>query len=185
MTPPSDPADAAIWRRALRVAAHAHATQIVPGTKLPYLVHVTEVALEAIGALNADPTLDRNLVIACALLHDTIEDTGMTIDQLEADFGTEVAYGVSALSKNPELTKLDAMQESLERICQRRKEVWVVKLADRIVNLADPPAYWTLEKRREYREVAILIADTLSPASEFLSARIRAKIQDYERHTVG
>ncbi len=177
----TDTADAAIWRKALRVAAHAHARQLVPDSTLPYLVHVTEVAFEALGALDSDPTLDRNLVIACALLHDTIEDTGMTRDALEKDFGTAVAYGVSALSKNPELTKRDAMEDSLQRICLCPREVWVVKLADRIVNLAEPPAYWSNDKRREYQEVAVLIADTLGSASPSLHARIRLKIQQYSR----
>ena len=176
-----DTADAAIWRKALIVAAHAHAKQSVPDSTLPYLVHVTEVAFEALGALNVEPGLNRNLVIACALLHDTIEDTGMTRDALEKDFGTAVAYGVSALSKNPELTKRDAMEESLQRICLCPKEVWVVKLADRIVNLAEPPSYWSNDKRREYQDVAVLIADTLGSASPFLNQRIRLKIQQYSR----
>lgn len=176
-----DTAHSALWRKALRFAAKAHAKQKVPDSELPYLVHVTEVAFEALGAVDHDPSLDRELVVACALLHDTIEDTGMSMDDIEQSFGRTVAEGVSALSKNPELTSRDAMEESLERIVLCRKEVWVVKLADRIVNLADPPSYWTNAKRREYQSIAVLIADTLGPASAFLNARIRGKIQDYSR----
>jgi (p)ppGpp synthase/HD superfamily hydrolase len=57
--------------------------------------------------------------------------------------------------------------------------VWIVKLADRITNLAPPPAHWTADKRRSYRDEAIVIADTLAGASRLLEARIRARIDAY------
>jgi (p)ppGpp synthase/HD superfamily hydrolase len=61
---------------ALRYAAAAHNGQKLPGTDLPYLVHVTMVAMEVIAALAREDGLSGDLAVQCALLHDVIEDGG-------------------------------------------------------------------------------------------------------------
>ncbi|MEZ4311729.1 MAG: HD domain-containing protein [Polyangiaceae bacterium] len=127
----------------------------------------------------AEVFVSPDLAIACALLHDTIEDTAVTREQVAAAFGEPVAAGVSALSKDPSLPKREAMKDSLQRIQAQPPEVWLVKLADRTVNLAPPPHYWSPEKIAAYREEAILIADTLAPASPVQTARLRRRIEQY------
>lgn len=164
---------------AMRFAAAAHAAQKMPGEELPYLVHVVSVAAEVIAALPTMPELDADLAVTCALLHDTIEDTSVTLDQLRATFGAAVAAGVSALTKNAALPKRDQMADSLRRIGQQPREIAIVKLADRITNLAEPPAYWSKDKIRAYRGEAGLIADTLGHASSALEARLRERIEAY------
>ena len=75
---------AALW-----FAARRHHGQQVPGTELPYLVHVTSVAAEVIAALPGSG-LDADLAVVCALLHDTLEDTVTTDGEhraLAADLG--------------------------------------------------------------------------------------------------
>ena len=74
------PWDPDLYRRALLFAAKAHAGQNIPGTTTPYLAHLTLVCHEALGALVADPALDAALIVQCALLHDTLEDTAVTFD---------------------------------------------------------------------------------------------------------
>ena len=120
------------------------------------------------------------------MLHDVIEDTcqpheraalGARISEL---FGAEVAAGVWALTKDDALPKADRMADSLRRIQAQPREVWAVKLADRITNLAPPPASWTTEKRAAYRAEAIVIADALGAANAHLHARLRAKIAAYD-----
>jgi (p)ppGpp synthase/HD superfamily hydrolase len=59
----------------------------------------------------------------------------------------------------------------------------LVKLADRISNLAPPPYYWTKEKIRGYREEAIEIYTALHSASRFLAARLQEKIDAYKAYT--
>lgn len=71
------------------------------------------------------------------------------------------------------------MADSLRRIQAEPREVWMVKLADRISNLQPPPAHWTPAKIAAYRVEALAIADTLGAASPHLHARLRAKIADY------
>jgi len=169
--------DAERYVAALRFAAERHHAQRVPDSDYPYLVHVVSVAAETIAALV--PGVDANLAVACALLHDTIEDTATTYAELADRFGTAVADGVLALSKDSALPKPDQMADSLRRIQAQPHAVWMVKLADRITNLGSPPRSWTTDKRRRYRDEAIAIADALGDASPALAARIRARIAAY------
>lgn len=173
---------------ALQVAARRHAGQRVPGTELPYLVHLVSVAAETIVGVEADRALvtDPDLAVTCALLHDTIEDTATTAEarvalhgELAAQFGHPVADGVRALSKDDTLPKAARMADSLDRIRAQPREVWMVKLADRITNLAPPPARWSRDKRVAYRDEAIVIADALGEASPALHDRLRARITGY------
>lgn len=165
---------AALW-----FAAEAHQGQLVPGTKHSYLMHVTLVAMEVIAALRAEPEHDQPLAVTCALLHDVVEDTRVTLDEVRTVFGEAVADGVAALSKNPRLPKDAQLADSLERIRRQPHEVWMVKLADRITNLQTPPPHWTTEKIARYREEAIAIRETLGGASPFLAERITGKIDAY------
>ena len=68
--------------KALKFAAEAHNGQTVPGSDLPYIVHVTMVAMEVIAALAHEDGMDGDLVVQCALLHDAIEDAGISRDDL-------------------------------------------------------------------------------------------------------
>ena len=174
-----------LYVAALQFAAERHAGQKVPGSGLPYVVHLTSVAAEVIAAL-PESGLDADLAVACALLHDVIEDTVKTDperqqvgEQVTARFGPAVAAGVWALTKAESVAKADRMADSLRRIRAQPREVWAVKLADRITNLAPPPSHWTTEKRAAYRAEAITIADALGEANARLHARIREKIAAY------
>ena len=162
-----------------RIAAVAHAEQTVPGTELPYLLHVTQVAMEVAAALRVESGHDEDLVMQCALLHDTLEYTIVTYTQLAATFGSAVANGVLALSKDPALPKEAQMADSLRRIQLQPRAIWLVKLVDRIVNLQAPPKYWPIAKIAAYREEACGILDTLGKASPLLAARLMTKLATY------
>jgi (p)ppGpp synthase/HD superfamily hydrolase len=167
------------YLKALRFAAEAHGAQTFPGTKLPYLLHVGLVCMEVIAALREEPAHDQELAVQCALLHDVVEDTPVTLDQVRTAFGAAVAAGVSALSKDPSLPKEGQLEDSLRRIRAQPQEVWMVKMADRITNLQAPPGHWSREKAAAYREEARLIHRQLHEASAALAARLAAKIEAY------
>jgi len=167
------------YLQAARFAARAHHGQKYPGSELPYFLHVTTVAAEVMAALARESVARPDLAVVCALLHDTVEDCGVEVGALIAEFGAEVGAGVLALSKDPGLPKPEAMADSLRRIQAQPHEVWMVKLGDRIANLEGPPHYWSAAKIAAYRAEAIVIADTLGVASPYLLARLRAKIVDY------
>ncbi|WP_428266658.1 HD domain-containing protein [Haliangium sp.] len=179
-TPPWSPDR---YLTAYRFAAEAHRGQTVPGTDgLPYLMHLSLVCMEVMSALAVEPGDDPDLAIQCALLHDVIEDTDVTHEQVLASFGRAVADGVQALSKDPGLPKAERMADSLARIQAQPRAVWLVKLADRITNLAPPPASWSADKRARYRDEAGRILAALGGASAYLSARMQARIEAYAAH---
>lgn len=165
-------------------AAEAHAGQTVPGTSRAYINHVGSVAMEVMAAISRRGDVrDPDLALQCALLHDVVEDTGVSEDEIRERFGGTVAAGVAALTKLPELgDKSEKMRDSLARIRQQPREVWMVKLADRITNLQAPPAHWDADKRSRYRREALHILDQLGDACPVLAARLRDKIERYADH---
>ncbi len=170
--------------KAWNFACAAHQGQLVPGTDLAYVNHVGLVAMEVMAALaNGEPVANPDLLVGCALLHDTLEDTPTTFAELVQEFGEEVARGVLALSKNRALPgKAAKMRDSLERIQQQPCEVWMVKLADRITNLQPPPSSWNIEKIRRYRDEALCIGEALGGASPYLNQRLQGKIEQYRQY---
>ena len=176
------------WLEAWDFAAEAHHGQVYPGKQLPYVVHVAAVAMEVGNALARRMQLGRpvaqpDLAIRVALLHDVVEDTEVSLEQLRERFGDAVADGVAAVSKDPSLPDKQAqMRDSLARIRAQPHEVWMVKLADRITNLQAPPHYWSREKIRAYRAEAREIHAQLGAACEVLESRLLDKIAAYAVH---
>ncbi len=172
------------WHDAWELASVAHHGQKLPGSELPYAGHVAAVAMEvarAIAARLADAPVEQpDLAIQCALLHDVVEDTQTPLAVIEARFGPAVARGVAALSKDPSVGDKPAqMLDSLSRIRACPPEVWMVKLADRIHNLREPPRYWTTSKILAYQREAETIHAALAEACPVLGARLREKIDAY------
>ncbi len=173
------------YTQALHFAAHAHHGQTVPGSEMPYLAHVCNVAMEVMTAIASadDGVAHPDLAVQCALLHDVIEDSGISYENVEALFGAAVADGVSALSKEEGLdNKSERMADSLRRIKDQPREIWMVKLADRITNLQPPPHYWETQKIRDYHAEAKGIYEALGEANAVLANRLSAKIEDYRRY---
>lgn len=168
-----------LYLKALDFAALAHVDQKVPGKEVSYVVHLSSVCMEVMRAIVVSPVKNPDLAIQCAWLHDTIEDTSTSHQQLLSEFGEEVASGVMALTKDKRLPEEEQMADSLRRIKEQPKEVWMVKLADRITNLQPPPLHWTKNKRVRYRNEALQIHDALKGAGGLLPARLARKIEDY------
>lgn len=165
-----------ILMHALGFAKDAHGTQTIPGSDVPYIAHlmaVSDVLKPCLTAANA------GLLVPVSLLHDTIEDTSVTHEDLVREFGQAVADGVLALSKNPELPKEERMPDSIRRIQAQPRAIWMVKLADRIVNLQPPPYFWTESKVEAYREEARFILTELGSADEYLARILKQRISEY------
>ena len=173
-----------LFTSAWKFAAQAHGAQKVPGSELPYIAHVGNVAMEVMTAIARRGDVKRpDLAVQCALLHDVVEDTPVTCDELEARFGTAIAAGVAALTKSPGAgTKAEKMADSLTRIQAQPPEVWMVKLGDRITNLQPPPAPWTRDKIAAYQQEARAIHAALASACPVLGPRLWAKIETYAVH---
>lgn len=173
-----------IYNKAWNFATLAHQGQFYGGAqegqKIEYINHIGAVTMEVIWALSVSAGCDGNLAIQCALLHDVVEDTKYNYEDIKQQFGQQVADGVLALTKNEKLSGKEAqIKDSLQRIKLQPKEVWMVKLADRICNLQQPPYYWSNQKIISYQQEAVLIYDALQEANSVLAARLKNKIDNY------
>ncbi len=104
-------------------------------------------------------------VICGALLHDTVEDTDTTPEEIEDVFGSAIRQIVMDLTDDKGLDKEARKLKQIEHathICDKAK---LVKLADKISNLRDitscPPANWTVQRKREYFDWAKRVIDEL------------------------
>ena len=170
-----------IYQETIAFVALKHGNQKMP-TGLPYVVHLSNVAMEVFMAHKKQPNFNIELAIQLALLHDVLEDTPLSFKELEDTFGNIVATGVLALTKNASLNKKDQMEDSLARILNQGKEVAIVKLCDRITNLQKPPLKWNNDKIKKYQLQAVTIAETLQGKNTYLDNRIQEKIQGYNTY---
>jgi guanosine-3',5'-bis(diphosphate) 3'-pyrophosphohydrolase len=164
--------------KAAHFAAKKHAGQRRKGTAAePYINHLLEVA-ELVSSALAEP--DTNLVIA-ALLHDTVEDTGVTKQVLVETFGSDVADLVMEMTDDKSLPKAERKRLQIVHASQISVRAQVIKLADKISNLrgilASPPADWSVERKREYFEWAKRVVDGLSAPNEMLKAEFERLYQ--------
>jgi guanosine-3',5'-bis(diphosphate) 3'-pyrophosphohydrolase len=175
-----------IYQNTIKFAAekHTESNQTIPGTNLPYVVHLSNVAMEILIASQETKHFNIEFAVQVALLHDTLEDTSTTFEELKEKFSLEVANAVSALTKRNDIPKTEKMKDSLNRIKELSKEVWAVKLADRITNLQSPPTHWDFEKIQEYQKEAIQILQELNGANTYLENRLKEKIDKYSKYCV-
>ena len=168
----------------LTYAAHAHGSQKTPND-LPYITHISCVAMEIINACEKSKLDEKkaDFAITCALLHDIIEDTLITYDELYVKFGPDIADGVEALTKDKTLkTKQDQMRDSIEKLLTQPYEVQMVKLADRITNLSIPPQHWDNEKIKSYAKEASFILSCLGNSNIYLAKRLEEKVENYKKY---
>ncbi|GGI77937.1 HD domain-containing protein [Shewanella gelidii] len=174
--------DPDVYQLTWQFASQAHLGQTLPSSDIPYINHLGNVAMEVLSAISIEKIAPEpaNLAMQCALLHDTIEDTPTSYQTLVEYFGESVADGVLALTKNTKLESKQAqMRDSLQRLQRQPKAVGLVKLADRITNLQQPPAHWDKDKAMCYREEAQLIHQCLHHTSPYLALRLQTKIDAY------
>ena len=171
------------YQKAMKFAGVKHYSQTMLDGNANYLLHISNVAMEVLVAHHELEDFDLEYAIQLAILHDTLEDTNTTFEELEENFGIEVAEGVKALTKDESLPdKSSMMLDSLARIQALDKEVAIVKLADRITNLQEPPMHWVNEKKLAYRKEAQLILETLNGKNDYLSIRLQHKIDEYRSY---
>jgi guanosine-3',5'-bis(diphosphate) 3'-pyrophosphohydrolase len=140
----------------------------------PYINHPIQLAYVLVQADIEDP-----IVLASALLHDTIEDTNTSLDEIEIVFGYEIAHIVAEVSDDKTLGKLERKQAQIDHAATISPRAKLVKLADKIANVSDiigaPPAGWSLERKREYFDWAKKVVDRMRGTHARLEARFDAE----------
>lgn len=117
------------FERAVAFAVDKHSTQKRKGTHWPYIVHIYEVA-QILQENNAD--LD---TLIAGILHDTVEDTNTTLQEIADNFGYKVASYVDVLSENKALPYKERKALQAERIKLAPREAKMIKCADCLSNL--------------------------------------------------
>jgi len=137
--------------QAINFAAKKHSSQKRKGADgEPYINHPLEVLnlLTSVGKVE-----DFNILIA-AVLHDTIEDTETTEEEIEKLFGAEVCKMVLELTDDKSLPKAERKQLQIEHAPYISVGAKQIKLCDKISNIRDvlenPPDGWSVERRSEY-----------------------------------
>ncbi len=152
--------DLGLVLRAAQFAAHKHKDQRRKDAKAtPYINHPIGLA----EVLHTDGRIRDPVVIAAALLHDTIEDTETTYDELRGRFGDEVADTVVELTDTKFLGEEARKRLQIAKAGRASERARQVKLADKICNLRDilasPPAGWSLARQQKYFDWAKEVVD--------------------------
>jgi (p)ppGpp synthase/HD superfamily hydrolase len=165
------PTDLKLLARAADFAARAHLGQHRKGAvKEPYINHLTEVAeLLADVASETDTAL-----LAAAYLHDTLEDTATTYEDLAGQFGTDVASLVAEVTDDKALPKAERKRVQVETASRKSVRAQLLKIADKTSNLRslleNPPAGWSRERLLEYIDWAEAVVSQLRGRNAALDA---------------
>jgi (p)ppGpp synthase/HD superfamily hydrolase len=118
--------------RAFRYAAIKHRYQTLSDGQTPYFSHIVRVTFILRDLFDID---DQEIIIA-TILHDVVEDTETSLDEIDQRFGRTIAYYVEALTKNEALPKKRREREYDERLFNAPEIVQIAKLADIYDNLS-------------------------------------------------
>jgi guanosine-3',5'-bis(diphosphate) 3'-pyrophosphohydrolase len=157
----ANPLDLPLILHSLEFAAEKHRGQVrKDADATPYIQHPIALAtlLWETGIHDAE-------VLAAAILHDTIEDTQTTHEELEKKFNRSVADLVAEVSDDKRMPKADRKQKQIDDAPHKSSRAALIKLADKISNLRDiarsPPPDWSIERRRQYFDWARAVVKKL------------------------
>lgn len=158
----NDKNDLILMFKALAFAAHKHRDQKRKDVEAtPYINHPIAVArlLIETGGITDEDT------ICAALLHDTIEDTETSAEELVQEFGPAISDIVQEVTDDKTLEKHARKQAQVDHAPHLSIKARAVKLADKISNLRDvstsPPHGWSMQRRQEYYDWAKRVIDGL------------------------
>lgn len=156
---------------AARFAAVRHRDQKRKGLYgEPYINHLLEVAQ----LLTLEGIEDED-VIAAAILHDSVEDVGVTFEELEERFGPRITGFVRELTDDMRLHSHLRKQLEVAHAPNMSAEAQAIKVADKLSNVraiySSPPEGWSLERKRDYCEFARALVQSCPEAPKGLVER--------------
>jgi hypothetical protein len=162
---------AAVLIRTTNYAATKHGHQLRKATRLPYITHPIGVANQLV-----DAGVEDVAVLQAALLHDVVEDTGTSIDEVEQTFGSAVAEIVAQVTDDKTLSKTERKRHQIEHAKHCSKEAKLVKLSDKLNNLRDLTAHvpltWTLERAQGYFVWSKFVVEGMRGTNSVLEAQL-------------
>lgn len=155
---------------AFATAAHDGQTR-KDADKSPYIRHPIEVAQILSRAGITNPR-----VLIAALLHDVIEDCGISPETIQKKYGRDVATIVGELTDDPALAKQERKAEQIARASKISKEARLIRVADKIANVRDilyrPPVGWDEGRRTNYLDFARKVVEAADVDNAYLADMI-------------
>ncbi|XP_031618545.1 guanosine-3',5'-bis(diphosphate) 3'-pyrophosphohydrolase MESH1 [Contarinia nasturtii] len=160
--------DPILYTKCIDFAAKKHRKQRrLDPEQTPYINHPIGVAY----LLTEANVVDLNILMA-AILHDTVEDTDTTYEEIEQLFGKTIRDIVAECSDDKSLPKQERKRLQIEHALGSSREAKLVKLADKLYNLRDLertlPTGWTEDRRCEYFKWAKQVVDNLRGTNDHL-----------------
>lgn len=156
--------------RALRYASEQHREQKRKDGISPYINHPIAVAEMIVQTAKVDDAE----IVSAALLHDTVEDTGTTREELSTLFGERVASLVMECTDDKSLPKARRKELQVEHAPHKSHGAKIIKMADKISNISDithaPPTDWPNERIVEYLNWSKRVVDGLRGANSELES---------------
>uniref|UniRef100_A0A1L8DLX6 Guanosine-3',5'-bis(diphosphate) 3'-pyrophosphohydrolase MESH1 n=1 Tax=Nyssomyia neivai TaxID=330878 RepID=A0A1L8DLX6_9DIPT len=158
-----------LYTKCLNFAAVKHKDQRRKDTdQTPYINHPIGVAY----ILSEEAGITDLPVLMASILHDTVEDTETTFDEIEQHFGAHVRKLVEEVTDDKTLPKEVRKAKQIENAAKSSYEAKLVKLADKLYNLRDLqrclPVGWTEKRRREYFAWAKAVIDNIRGTNAIL-----------------
>ena len=167
--------------KATQFAALKHREQKRKDGKTPYIIHPISVAmiLAEIGGVD-DPE-----ILSAALLHDTIEDTDTSAQELDKEFGPRIRIIVEELTDNNQLTISQRRQLQIDNAPHLSKDATLVKIADKTSNVSDviknPPPEWNQKRCTEYVDRTEAVINNCQKVNQDLENHFFELITEYRK----
>ncbi|KAJ3076684.1 Guanosine-3',5'-bis(diphosphate) 3'-pyrophosphohydrolase MESH1 [Podochytrium sp. JEL0797] len=166
---------------AIHFAALKHSTQRRKDpAQTPYINHPIGVA----HILSTEAHDSDLATLIAAILHDTVEDTETTLDEIESVFGKEVRDIVAEVTDDTSLEKAERKRRQIEKAPFASRKAKMVKMADKIYNLrsleVDAPMGWAQERVDAYFVWAKAVTDGLKGVNEPMESILEKLYRDHE-----
>jgi len=170
--------DTEVILRAIEFATRKHHGQVRSGTGLPYIVHPLEVA-----RLLVEHGVEDTVTVVAGILHDTVEDTGATHEELVEVFGEDVANVVAEVTDDPALSKKEQRETVIAKAPTMSLRAKLVKLADSTSNImglnleCPDPAVWSNSLKHAYVKTSFRLFESTKVANAALAARFEREAE--------
>jgi guanosine-3',5'-bis(diphosphate) 3'-pyrophosphohydrolase len=163
--------------KAIHFAAQKHRHQRRKDVEQsPYINHPIQVAYQLVDLAGVEDSE----VLMAAILHDTLEDTATTAQELEAQFGATVRQLVESVTDDKRLPKPERKQRQIDHAATLSPGAALIKISDKIANVRDvaqsPPAGWDMARKQQYLDWAEAVVNNCPTSNLVLKQQFQQTV---------